>query len=133
MREGKGKLGLIIAIVVVILIAVVVWFFWKGPGLGGGSDTDNSTSVETEDEEEIPKDIVILVKEDKVTVDDEEFADKQSFKDYIEKSISDDRTYTLQEENSILATHDWVVEALKELKIDFKELNVNSNDDDNQQ
>ncbi|HOO78771.1 MAG TPA: hypothetical protein PLQ04_00140 [Lachnospiraceae bacterium] len=61
--------------------------------------------------------VVIRIEEDKVYVDDVEMANAEELKQHIEDINTDDMTFELVENQSILATHEWVVGVFDELQI----------------
>ncbi len=79
---------------------------------------DHRENAEEEPEEPVlPDKITVKIVEDKVYVENEEFADAESLKAYIEEINTDSREYYLEDENSILDTYEWVKGVFEELKI----------------
>ena len=133
-KKGKGKVKLFLVLLLIIAILLVIIFFGgKGFGFGGSGDGDGEagTTVETEVNTEESQDleeaageegepgtvVVVTIKGEQVFVGDKEFADASELKAYIEEINTDDREFKLQDENSILATYEWVVDVFEELKI----------------
>ena len=135
--------------VVVIIVLVLFILFGKGIGFGSGSNSGDDKTVEdnnvsdavnteeivqpvqekeeesdeTKDEEELPNRIIVTIKEDKVFIEDTQFEDAESLKEYLEEINTDYREFFLKDEGSILDTYEWVKEVFDELKIT---LNVES-------
>ena len=138
-KKGKSWIG---AIILLLILAVIAYLFLNGNGLGLGegegngsvpsksleentSETEDTTqtedSTQTEDAAKLPNDIVITIKEDQVFIGDQEFHNADELKSYIEEIHTDERSYTLEEENSILATRDWVEAVFDELHLSLLE------------
>ena len=64
--------------------------------------------------------IVVRIVKDKVTINGHEVSNKEELKKYVEEYNSDKRTFTLEEEESILGTYNWVKEVFDELDIQLK-------------
>ena len=101
-------------------VADSVTEFVTGEKTEEADEADTSSSANNGSETEIPETVPVVITEDKVTVNGRECADAASLKDYVESINSDGRKFTLEENNSILATHEWVLEVFEELKIDLK-------------
>ena len=82
-------------------------------------ETENTQDVK-EESSEIPDVIVVRIVQDKVTINGHEVKDKEELKKYVEEYNSDKRTFTLEEEESILGTYNWVKEVFDELDIQLK-------------
>ena len=82
-------------------------------------ETENTQDVK-EESSEIPDVIVVRIVQDKVTINGHEVNDKEELKKYVEEYNSDKRTFTLEEEESILGTYNWVKEVFDELDIQLK-------------
>ena len=76
--------------------------------------------VENKEDSEIPDVIVVRIVKDKVTINGHEVSNKEELKKYVEEYNSDKRTFTLEEEESILGTYNWVKEVFDELDIQLK-------------
>ena len=70
--------------------------------------------------EEIPDNIIVTIRKDKVTINGHEVADQEELRKYVEEYNSDSRTFTLEEEESILDTYNWVKAVFDELDIQLK-------------
>ena len=68
----------------------------------------------------IPDNIIVTIKKDVVTINGHQVADRDELKKYVEEYNSDSRTFTLEEEESILDTYNWVKEVFDELDIQLK-------------
>lgn len=150
--------GIVIAIIIIAIIAFAIWFLLthklglgggNGNGLlssssegqGDGNESQNSTDENTEEvtsetvatetttEAGNVNEVTIKIKEDKVWVNEKEIADKETLKAYLEEINNDDKKYTLEQENAILATYNWVVEVLDDLKIEYTELKTETIED----
>ena len=88
----------------------------------GKAESDGAADAAAEDSEKevIPDVIVVTIKEDKVTINGHEVADQAELRQYVEDYNSDTRTFTLQEEQSILETYNWVKAVFDELDIQLK-------------
>lgn len=155
-NRGDGKAIVIILLIILIaLIVLAIWFFsTHGFGFGNGngngiissnsedgdgtqenasSDTEAVTTEESKTEATTEagdiNEITIKIKEDKVWVNDKEIADKDALKSYLEEINDDNKKYTLEQEDAILATYNWVVEVLDELKIEYTELKTETIED----
>lgn len=127
----KKLLGILLA---VLIIAAILLYLGKGFGFGGtGSGTGTSgqtqesvqaSSQAAESTEEIGEEVIsnvvtVTIKEDKVYVGEQEFADEAAFKTYIESINNDQREIKLVEEDALQGTFDWVVKVLDELKVKY--------------
>ena len=134
----KKVLGIV---VVLAVIAVILWLiFGKGIGFGNGEGTvtEESSSEAAEAEERslpqedeaadedtdesdnekiLPDKITVIIQEDKVFVEDKQFEDADTLKEYIEEINSDSRVFYLEDKDSILATREWVEGVFEELQI----------------
>ena len=139
-NSGNGGRGAAAAGVVALLLLLGGGgYFGLGPGqdmLPGNGDTvqqeqsageaeaqpqetENTQDVK-EESSEIPDVIVVRIVQDKVTINGHEVNDKEELKKYVEEYNSDKRTFTLEEEESILGTYNWVKEVFDELDIQLK-------------
>ena len=91
--------------------------------------TEETKTVEeefkTEDKKEetaseIPDNIIVSIKKDVVTINGHQVADSEELRKYVEEYNSDSRTCTLEEEESILDTYNWVKAVFDELDIQLK-------------
>ena len=138
----KKVLGIV---VVLAVIAVILWLifgkgigFGNGDGNGEGTVTEESSSESAEAEERslpqedeaanedtdesdnekiLPDKITVIIQEDKVFVEDKQFEDADTLKEYIEEINSDSRVFYLEDKDSILATREWVEGVFEELQI----------------
>ena len=62
----------------------------------------------------------VFSEEDKVAINGHEVADQAELRQYVEDYNSDSRTFTLEEEQSILETYNWVKAVFDELDIQLK-------------
>jgi hypothetical protein len=121
---------LIILGVVLLLLFGDKFGFGLGTGLGFGqtansSDSSNSDAAGEDgtvrgtvpDPADLPQTITVTIREDRVYVGDVEVADADELRSYIESINTDDRKYTLVDENSIRATYEWVTGVFEDLKI----------------
>lgn len=72
---------------------------------------------QTDETEKLPKVITVTIQNDKVFVGGKEFASAEALKEYIEEINSDEREFKLKDENSILATYEWVTEVFESMKV----------------
>ena len=127
----KKLLGILLA---VLIIAAILLYLGKGFGLGGtgsgigesGQATQSTpaSSQASESSEEIGEEVIsnvvtVTIKEDKVYVGEQEFADEASFKTYIEGINNDQREIKIVEENALQGTFDWAVKVLDDLKVKY--------------
>lgn len=141
-RSGKGGRTAAAAGIVALLLMLGGGGYFglglgSGPGAGSGGgaesvqqDTDQKTAeaadgaagAEAADPqaEAVPDVIVVRIKEDKVTINGHEAADQAELRKYVEDYNSDSRTFTLEEEQSILETYNWVKAVFDELDIQLK-------------
>ncbi len=135
-QKSKKKGGIVGAGVVAALLLSLFGGYKLGLGdaigLGPGKqvedtkDTKKNEENKTEENKddnkkaELPSEITVKITENKVFVEDKEIADASELKAYIEEINNDKRTYKLVEENSIKATHDWVIKTFEELKLNLK-------------
>lgn len=86
------------------------------------TESDGAAGADASDprEETVPDVIVVSIKEDKVTINGHEAADRDELRQYVEDYNSDSRTFTLEEEQSILETYNWVKAVFDELDIQLK-------------
>lgn len=136
MKKIKKVLGILIAVIIVILVLVLL--LGKGFGFGNGNGSGNAegegtkqtvveesteinetdAAIPTEEiEQELPDEITITIKEDKVFVEDKQIENSEELKTYIEEINTDSKEYYLVDENSILDTYEWVTSVFDELKI----------------
>ena len=121
---------LIILGVVLLLLFGDKFGFGLGTGFGFGqtansSDVSNSDATGSDgsvrgtvpDPADLPETITVTIREDRVYVGDVEVADAEELRSYIESINTDDRKYTLIDENSIRATYEWVTGVFEDLKI----------------
>ena len=146
-RNGKGGRTAATAGIIALLLMLGGGSYF-GLGLGNGQDTgsgggtenvqqeaqqetadaadkaesDVAAEAEAADsqKEAMPDVIVVTIKEDKVTINGHEVADQAELKQYVEDYNSDTRTFTLEEEQSILETYNWVKAVFDELDIQLK-------------
>lgn len=88
----------------------------------GTSESQNAQSIiESMTETSVPEQttgvVNVTIKQDKVTVNGEACDTPEALKAMVEKLYADDRTFELHEDQSILATHEWVLKVFEELKI----------------
>ena len=62
----------------------------------------------------------VSIKKDVVTINGHQVADSEELRKYVEEYNSDSRTFTLEEEESILDTYNWVKAVFDELDIQLK-------------
>ena len=143
-RNGRGgRTAAAAGIVALILMLGGGGYF--GLGLGNGQDTGSGSGTESVQqetdqkaadqagsdgaagseapdpgEEAVPDVIVVSIKEDKVAINGHEVADQAELRQYVEDYNSDSRTFTLEEEQSILETYNWVKAVFDELDIQLK-------------
>ncbi len=137
---GGGRTAATAGIIALLLLLGGGGYFGLGPGQGllpGNGDSvqqqqsegqgeAQETVAQTEQEEkeeavsEIPDNIIVTIKKDAVTINGHEVADREELKKYVEEYNSDSRTFTLEEEESILDTYNWVKEVFDELDIQLK-------------
>ena len=137
---GGGRTAATAGIIALLLLLGGGGYFGLGPGQGllpgngdsvqqqqsDGQGEAQETAAQTEQEEkeeavsEIPDNIIVTIKKDVVTINGHEVADREELKKYVEEYNSDSRTFTLQEEESILDTYNWVKEVFDELDIQLK-------------
>ena len=110
-----------------VLIALLGGGYGYGTGMFGSGDgvMPGSTQAEVEQQEEgqteeIPDTIIIRIEENEVTVNGTVCKDAAELKAYLEKVLTDDRVFVLEDEKAILASYEWVEETCKELGIDLK-------------
>ena len=130
-KGGALKVILILLVIIAILVAIIL-FGGKGFGFGNGGDgiNDGNANVESEvstddsqadvtggEEGDLGTTVVVTIKGEQVFVGDKEFADASALKAYIEEINADGKEFKLKDENSILATYEWVNEVFEELKI----------------
>ena len=124
---------LIILGVVLLLLFGDKFGFGLGTGLGFGqtanssdrsvasdsdaASTDGNVRGTVPDPADLPETITVTIREDRVYVGDVEVADADELRSYIESINTDDRKYTLVDENSIRATYEWVTGVFEDLKI----------------
>lgn len=108
------------------------FFLGNGFGLLPGDDTQNTVAENAEEvsqesdeeaEEDIPSTIIVSIKEDKVTINGHPVEDEEELRKYVEDYNSDNRTFVLEEEQSILETYNWVKGVFTELDIELKNSN----------
>ena len=151
-NKGKVNVGVVILVIIILVLIVLAILFFLLPGFGFGFGKGNGTGVfssnsesegdgsqnvtesitETVSTAEVTteattevgnsNEVTIKIQEDKVWVNDKQISDKDELKSYIEEINNDDKKYTLEQENAILATYNWVVGVLDELKIEYTEL-----------
>ena len=134
-QKGGKKGGIVGAGVVAALLLSLFGGYKLGLGdaigLGPGKQVVDSKDKDTKENKpedkkddnkkaELPSEITVKITEDKVFVGDKEFTDGIALKAYIEEINNDKRTYKLVEENSIKATHDWVLQVFDELRLTLK-------------
>ena len=143
----KKILGFIAIIVIIAIIAFLIFGKGLGFGLGSGngdgdgsgqeiveasedetSSNESSNRQQTEAEEvrsgglsNLPDRITITIKEDEVVVEDIPIENKDVLKEYLEQINTDSKEYFLNDENSILATYEWVKSVFEELNISLNE------------
>ena len=79
-------------------------------------DTED-TKDPVDETEKLPKVVIVTIQKDKVFVGDKEFDSAEALKKYIEEIDSDEREFKLKDEDSILATYEWVIKTFKDLKV----------------
>ncbi len=135
-KQKGGKKGGIVGAGVVAALLLSLFGGYKlglgdAIGLGPGKQVEdtkdkdakeNKTDDKKDDNKkaELPSEITVKITEDKVFVEDKEILNAEELKKYIEEINNDKRTYKLVEENSIKATHDWVIKTFEELKLSLK-------------
>ena len=140
--NGGGKGAVAAGIAALLLLLGGGGFFGFGPGHdmlpGNGDSVQQEQSAgeaqeeqaqetaavqeeaENKEDSEIPDVIVVRIVKDKVTINGHEVSNKEELKKYVEEYNSDKRTFTLEEEESILGTYNWVKEVFDELDIQLK-------------
>lgn len=137
---GGGRTAATAGIIALLLLLGGGGYFGLGPGQGmlpGNGDSAaqeqsegqgeaQEAAVQTEQDEKeeavsgIPDNIVVTIKKDAVTINGHEVSDSEELKKYVEEYNSDSRTFTLEEEESILDTYNWVKAVFDELDIQLK-------------
>ena len=137
---GGGRTAATAGIIALLLLLGGGGYFGLGPGQGllpGSGDSvqqeqsegqgeAQETAEQTEQDKkeeavsEIPDNIIVTIKKDVVTINGHEVSDREELKKYVEEYNSDSRTFTLEEEESILDTYNWVKEVFDELDIQLK-------------
>jgi hypothetical protein len=94
----------------------------QSEGQGDAQQVSEQTEQDKKEEtaSEIPDNIIVSIKKDVVTINGHQVADRDELKKYVEEYNSDSRTFTLEEEESILDTYNWVKEVFDELDIQLK-------------
>ena len=132
-KSGNGgKAAGVGIIAALLLLGGGYGYSTLGPGFGSGAGDaqKNDTYVtapasqETQKDDnagsskgEIPETIIVSITEDSVTINGNTVADKETLKNYIREYNSDTRKFVLKEDKSILAAHDWVLQAFSELEV----------------
>ena len=139
-NSGGGRTAATAGIIALLLILGGGGYFGLGPGQGllpgngdsvqqeqsGGQGEAKEAAEQTEQTEkeeaqsEIPDNIVVSIKKDVVTINGHQVADSEELRKYVEEYNSDSRTFTLEEEESILDTYNWVKAVFDELDIQLK-------------
>lgn len=139
-NNGGGGRTAATAGIIALLLLGGGGYFGLGPGQGmlpGNGDSVQQEQSESQGEakeaaaqteqdqkeeavSEIPDNIIVTIKKDVVTINGHEVADSEELKKYVEEYNSDSRTFTLEEEESILDTYNWVKEVFDELDIQLK-------------
>ena len=139
-NSGGGRTAATAGIIALLLLLGGGGYFGLGPGQGmlpGNGDSVEQEQSEGQgeaqeaaeqtvqkDKEEaqtgIPDNIIATIKKDVVTINGHQVADRDELKKYVEEYNSDSRTFTLEEEESILDTYNWVKEVFDELDIQLK-------------
>ena len=134
---GGGRTAATAGIIALLLLLGGGGYFGLGPGQGmlpGNGDSVQQEQSESQGEakeaaaqteqdqkeeavSEIPDNIIVTIKKDVVTINGHEVADSEELKKYVEEYNSDSRTFTLEEEESILDTYNWVKAVFDELDI----------------
>ena len=134
---GGGRTAATAGIIALLLLLGGGGYFGLGPGQGmlpGNGDSAaqeqsegqggaQEAAVQTEQDEKeeavsgIPDNIVVTIKKDAVTINGHQVADSEELRKYVEEYNSDSRTFTLEEEESILDTYNWVKAVFDELDI----------------
>ena len=137
---GGGRTAATAGIIALLLLLGGGGYFGLGPGQGmlpGNGDSAaqeqsegqgeaQQVSEQTEQDEkeetasEIPDNIIVSIKKDVVTINGHQVADSEELRKYVEEYNSDSRTFTLEEEESILDTYNWVKAVFDELDIQLK-------------
>lgn len=138
---GGGKTAATVGILALLLMLGGGGYFGLGPGagLGTGSSDGNSEAQKQEEsveeaeqaaetaeaeeetqEEQVPDVIVVSIKQDKVTINGHEVSNEEELRSYVEEYNSDNRTFTLEEDQSILDTYNWVKSVFDDLDIQLK-------------
>ena len=142
---GGGRTAATAGIIALLLLLGGGGYFGLGPGQGmlpGNGDSAaqeqsegqggaQEAAVQTEQDEKeeavsgIPDNIVVTIKKDAVTINGHQVADSEELRKYVEEYNSDSRTFTLEtftleEEESILDTYNWVKAVFDELDIQLK-------------
>ena len=86
----------------------------------GTQEAQEPQEPASEAPEVIPDEIVVRIEENTVTINGHPVADKEELKKYVEEYNTDFRTFTLEEDYSILETYNWVKEVFDELDIHLK-------------
>lgn len=108
----------------VVLVIVLIFYFSKGFGLGGGrlsesADKQSGQQNSSAEKGDIPDVIVIKIEEDQVYINGEICNSEEELRSYVEDVNNDTRTFKLEENQSILATHEWVVKVFRDLNINL--------------
>lgn len=82
-----------------------------------GQKDKTDMADQADETEKLPKVITVMIQRDKVFVGGKEFTDAEALKQYIEEINSDEREFKLKDENSILATYEWVTEIFKDMQV----------------
>jgi hypothetical protein len=84
-------------------------------------DTQQESSVSEApgEADQYPDSIVVRVEEDKVYFNGEECADDAALKEMIEKTLTDERKFVLEEKDAIKYTYDWVIKTFDDLDVEL--------------
>ena len=139
-NKGGGKSVAAAGIIALILMLGGGGYFGLGAGKGQDAGTGGGTETAQQEEakepsaealpepqeeaeeqaEKVPDVIVVTIKEDKVTINGHDVADQSELRQYVEEYNSDARTFTREEEQSMLETYNWVKAVFDDLDLQLK-------------
>ena len=107
---GGGRTAATAGIIALLLLLGGGGYFGLGPGQGMLPGNGDSVQQEQSESQGEAKEAAAQTEQDQ----------KEELKKYVEEYNSDSRTFTLEEEESILDTYNWVKEVFDELDIQLK-------------
>lgn len=129
-RHVAGAAGGVAAVCIFLGSQFGLDFGGDGLGLGGNGGTvleqESTDAKESQEQDSTEKEtlqgaaanvITIRVVKDQVFVNDGEYADAEALRAYLEEAYDDEKIVELVDEQSILATYEWVQGVLDELEI----------------